>query len=139
MAGELHQENADELKFNDDLSKEDCTPLLLSEVEYILNGRVDSEKQKHQGREPNMDPLLMKTLSYAKRFGFYQRDSFNAVRETVKMDDLHGFEQIQLANLCPETSDEAKSLIPSLRDGRVEEDQLEEMLEKLQTHRDFNS
>ena len=64
-----------------DISKEDCTPLLLSEVEFILNGRVDAERTKLSGREPNMDPLLMKTLAYVKRFGFYPRDSFNPVRE----------------------------------------------------------
>jgi DNA-directed RNA polymerase II subunit RPB4 len=49
---------------------------------------------------------------------------------------LHKFEQAALANLCPENADEAKSLIPSL-EGRLDDSDLQELLEDLQTHKSF--
>lgn len=47
---------------------------------------------------------------------------------------LHKFELAAIANLCPETTEEAKSLIPSL-EGRFEDDDLRQVLEDIQTKR----
>jgi DNA-directed RNA polymerase II subunit RPB4 len=41
-----------------------------------------------------------------------------------------------LANLCPETAEEAKSLIPSL-EGRFDEEELTNLLDDIQTKRSF--
>ena len=49
---------------------------------------------------------------------------------------LHRFELAALANLCPETAEEAKALVPSL-EGRFEDDELQEVLNDIQTKRSF--
>jgi len=47
---------------------------------------------------------------------------------------LHKFEIASLANLCPETPEEAKALIPSL-EGRLEDEELRTILDDIQTKR----
>lgn len=47
---------------------------------------------------------------------------------------MHKFEVASLANLCPETSEEAKALIPSL-EGRFEDEELRILLDDIQTKR----
>lgn len=47
---------------------------------------------------------------------------------------LHKFELASLANLCPETPEEAKALIPSL-EGRLEDEELRTILDDIQTKR----
>ncbi|XP_021920750.1 transcriptional adapter 2-alpha-like [Zootermopsis nevadensis] len=47
---------------------------------------------------------------------------------------LHKFELASLANLCPETPEEAKALIPSL-EGRFEDEELRQILDDIQTKR----
>lgn len=47
---------------------------------------------------------------------------------------LHKFELAAIANLCPETVEEAKSLIPSL-EGRFEDEDLQAVLDDIQTKR----
>ncbi|TRY54773.1 hypothetical protein DNTS_004251 [Danionella cerebrum] len=49
---------------------------------------------------------------------------------------LHKFELASLANLCPEAAEEAKALIPSL-EGRFEDDELQQILDDIQTKRSF--
>ncbi len=49
---------------------------------------------------------------------------------------LAEFEMAQLGNLCPETSDEAKTLIPSLN-GKKDDDDLQRLLDDLSTARRF--
>ena len=46
------------------------------------------------------------------------------------------FELAALGNLCPESPEEARSLIPSL-EGRFDDDELTAMLEDIQTKRSF--
>lgn len=43
---------------------------------------------------------------------------------------LHKFELAALGNLCPEASEEAKALIPSL-EGRFEDEELRQILEDI--------
>lgn len=51
---------------------------------------------------------------------------------------LAEYEIAQLVNLCPESSDEAKSLIPSLT-GKVEDEVLQSLLDQLSSARKFQS
>ncbi|CAK1580282.1 unnamed protein product [Parnassius mnemosyne] len=51
-----------------------------------------------------------------------------------KSKKLHKFEVASLANLCPETPEEAKALIPSL-EGRFEDEELRILLDDIQTKR----
>lgn len=47
---------------------------------------------------------------------------------------LHKFELAALGNLCPEASEEAKALIPSL-EGRFEDEELRQILDDIGTKR----
>ncbi len=49
---------------------------------------------------------------------------------------LHKFEVAQIANLCPENAEEAKSLIPSL-ENKMDDDEMEEMLKDLHAKKTF--
>lgn len=51
---------------------------------------------------------------------------------------LAEFEMAQLGNLCPETSEEARALIPSLGE-KIEEDLLQKILEDMATARRLQS
>ena len=56
---------------------------------------------------------FMKTLNYCERFSkFKNRATIKAIRELLNQKKLHKFELAALANLCPETPEEAKALIP---------------------------
>ena len=94
-----------------DVERPDCIPLLLTEVSFILRGSMDQKRAAlggrpaslpsrpemeprapqaaparspgWPGREPTVDPLFLKTIEYASRFGQYNRDTFEAVRRWV--------------------------------------------------------
>lgn len=79
----------------------------------------------------------MKTLNYCSRFSRYRnRETIAAVRSLLQQKRIHKFELAQLANLCPETPEEAKALIPSL-EGRFQDEELRQILEDIQTQRSF--
>lgn len=63
-------------------------------------------------------------------------DNFNFIffNSLLMQKKLHKFELAALANLCPETTEEAKSLIPSL-EGRFEDEDLQAVLDDIQTKR----
>jgi DNA-directed RNA polymerase II subunit RPB4 len=52
--------------------------------------------------------------------------------------NLHKFEIAALANLCPENYEEAKTLIPSLK-TKLDDEELQKILEDIQTKRSFAS
>jgi DNA-directed RNA polymerase II subunit RPB4 len=49
---------------------------------------------------------------------------------------FHRFELVQLANLCPENAEEAKSLIPTL-ENKIDEQELEDLLKELRAKKTF--
>ena len=55
------------------------------------------------------------------------------MRETLQKKKLHKFEIACLANLAPPTSEEAKTLLPSM-EGRFDDLELNELLDDVQTH-----
>ena len=59
--------------------------------------------------------VFTKTLNYAQRFAkFKNPENITAIRTALTTKKLHKFELAAIGNLCPETPEEAKSLIPSL-------------------------
>ncbi len=80
----------------------------------------------------------MTTLSYTQRFAkIKNQENVTAVRNLLSAKKkLHKFELAALANLCPETADEAKDLIPSL-EAKFDNDDLEAILDDIQTKRSF--
>lgn len=94
--------------------------------------------------------IQQKILNYLNTFNRYQnREVIREIRQyqvqmvkiinftcRVMMSEmsLAEFEMAQLGNLCPETAEEARALIPSLN-GKLEDDLLQKILEDMATAR----
>ncbi|CAL1298416.1 unnamed protein product [Larinioides sclopetarius] len=100
---------------------------------------LEHRKQQNENAEEEQElpEVFMKTLNYCQRFSrFRNRETISAVRSLLTQKKVHKFELAQLANLCPETPEEAKTLIPSL-EGRFEDEELRQILDDIQTQRSF--
>ncbi|KAJ7248460.1 HRDC-like protein [Mycena rebaudengoi] len=125
---QTEEEDASALKLGAEFNNAGC--LLISEVKYLLENRdKDAPDTK----------VYNKTLEYVKTFTkFNTTDSASAVRDTLRREPaLTQFETAQIANLCPATADEAKSVIPSL--VKIDDDRLEALLRDIQTMRKYQS
>jgi len=136
LPNEQLEEDASELVFPKEFENVDT--LLLSEVQLLLEHRKTQNENAEDEQE--LSDVFVRTLNYTQRFSKYKnRETIGAVRALlmgVTGNKLHKFEVATLANLCPETAEEAKSLIPSLQ-GRFEDDELTQMLEDIKTNRSF--
>ncbi|GLH05805.1 DNA-directed RNA polymerase II subunit Rpb4 [Gryllus bimaculatus] len=112
---------------------ENAETLLISEVHMLLEHRKAQNESAEEEQE--FSDVFMKTLTYTNRFRkFKNKETISAVRNLLMQKKLHKFELASLANLCPETPEEAKSLIPSL-EGRFEDEELRQILDDIQTKR----
>ncbi|XP_070561773.1 DNA-directed RNA polymerase II subunit RPB4-like [Ptychodera flava] len=126
-------EDAAELKFPKEF--EQAETLLNSEVHMLLEHRKTQNESAEEEQE--LSEVFMKTLHYTQRFSrFTNRETISDVRGLLMQKKLHKFELASVANLCPESAEEAKSLIPSL-EGRFEDEELQEILDNIQTKRSF--
>ncbi|KAL2723215.1 DNA-directed RNA polymerase II subunit Rpb4-like isoform X2 [Vespula maculifrons] len=115
------------------LEFENAETLLISEVYMLLEHRKAQNESAEEEQE--FSEVFMKSLTYTNRFGrFKNKETIAAVRSLLMQKKLHKFELASLANLCPETPEEAKALIPSL-EGRLEDEELRTILEDIQTKR----
>ena len=107
---------------------------MISEVHMLLDHRKLQNESAEDEQE--LSEVFMKTLNYTQRFSkFKNRETIAAIRRLVEtvfffsysfwivnyllvlfsllmQKKLHKFELAVLANLCPESPEEAKSLIP---------------------------
>ncbi|GMT13068.1 hypothetical protein PFISCL1PPCAC_4365, partial [Pristionchus fissidentatus] len=128
------EEDAGELKFPKEFESSACDALLTSEVFLLLEHRRAQSEQKEEIED--LSEVFVKTLNYARRLSrFKNRETIRAVRAIFAQKSFHKFEVAQIANLCPETSEEAKALIPSL--DPKEDDELEEILKDLHSKKTF--
>uniref|UniRef100_A0A914D2I4 RNA polymerase Rpb4/RPC9 core domain-containing protein n=1 Tax=Acrobeloides nanus TaxID=290746 RepID=A0A914D2I4_9BILA len=113
-----------------------CDALMISEVFLLLDHRRKQSEQKEEIED--MSEVFLKTLNYTRRLSrFKSRETIRAVRGIFAGKlMLHKFEVAQIANLCPETAEEAKALIPSL-ENKMEDDELEELLKDLHGKKTF--
>ncbi|VDD89020.1 unnamed protein product [Enterobius vermicularis] len=126
-------EDATELKFPKEFEQADT--LLTSEVFLLLEHRRQQSEQKEEIDE--MSDVFVKTLNYSRRMARYKsRETIRAVRTLLANKPLHKFEVAQIANLCPESAEEAKALIPSL-ENKMEDDELDELLKDLHSKKTF--
>ena len=129
--GEAAEENAAELQFPKEF--ENAEALLISEVNLLLQHRI--KQNETQEDEMEFSEVFTKTHNYTTRFSrFNNRDTISTVRNLLKQKKLHKYELAQIANLAPETPEEAKGLIPSL-EGRFQDEELAAMLDDIQTQR----
>ena len=114
---------------------------LLSGTIWIVLKLSFSYRQQNENAEEEQEfsEVFMKTLNYTQRFAkFKNMENIASVRQLLTNKKIHKFEMAQLANLCPETPEEAKSLIPSLEaEGRFTDDELATILDDIQTKRSF--
>ncbi|XP_061683484.1 DNA-directed RNA polymerase II subunit RPB4 [Syngnathoides biaculeatus] len=127
------EEDASQLLFPKEF--ENSETLLNSEVRMLLEHRKQQNESAEDEQE--LSEVFMKTLNYTVRFSrFKNRETITAVRSLLLQKKLHKFELASLANLCPEAAEEAKALIPSL-EGRFEDEELQQILDDIQTKRSF--
>ncbi|KAM8822232.1 DNA-directed RNA polymerase II subunit RPB4 isoform 1-T1 [Synchiropus picturatus] len=146
------EEDASQLLFPKEF--ESSETLLNSEVHMLLEHRKQQNESAEDEQE--LSEVFMKTLNYTARFSrFKNRETITAVRSLLLQKKLHKFELASLANLCPEAAEEAKALIPrwvepwapgfpadfdrgSLSlEGRFEDEELQQILDDIQTKRSF--
>ncbi|KAL1465361.1 hypothetical protein WDU94_004942 [Cyamophila willieti] len=134
MANVLDQvveEDAGDLQFPKEF--ENAETLLISEVHMLLQHRKTQNENAEEEQE--FSDVFLKTLTYTGRFRkFKNRETITSVRNLLTQKKLHKFELAAIANLCPETPEEAKALIPSL-ECRFEEEELRQILDDIQTKR----
>ncbi|KAL9228278.1 hypothetical protein vseg_003874 [Gypsophila vaccaria] len=139
MAGGEEEENAAELKLGSDFMKEKC--LMNGEVALILERRLEQMQQLSEDAINGMPQVFEKSLHYVKKFSRYKNpDAVRQVREILTRHQLAEFELAVLGNLCPETVEEAISMVPSLKDkGRnISDDSIDKMLNDLALVKKFD-
>lgn len=132
---DIVDEDASELIFPKEF--QDQETLLISEVQQLLDHRKSQNESAEEEQE--LSEVFKKTHAYCDRFSKYKnRENIAAVRNLLKQKkNLHKFQLAQLANLCPETIDEAKAHIPSL-EGRFKDDELRLLLEDMHVFKAWN-
>ncbi len=129
------EEDAGELVFPKEFDDPETKTLLISEVSILL----DHRKQQNESAEEEQEfsEVFMKTLNYTQRFAkFKNMENIAAIRGVLTNKKIHKFELAALANLCPDSPEEAKSLIPSL-EGHFDDEELASFLDDIQTKRSF--
>ncbi|CAK8686644.1 DNA-directed RNA polymerase II subunit RPB4-like [Clavelina lepadiformis] len=127
------EEDTSQLQFPSEF--ENAETLLNSEVHMLLEHR--KSQNENADDEQELSEVFMKTLNYTQRFSrFKNRETITSVRSLLIQKKFHKFELASLANLCPETAEEAKALVPSL-EGRFEDEELQQVLDDIQTKRSF--
>ncbi|MCJ1458467.1 RNA polymerase B [Mycoblastus sanguinarius] len=109
--------------------------LTLSEARLLINAVMDHRKQLRKVEETE---TLIKTQDYLDVFArFKQKENIEAVeRMLTSHTELELFERSQLGSLCCESSEEAKTLIPSLSD-KISDIDLQELLDDITKLRNF--
>jgi len=131
--GPQEEEDAAELKLGTDFAVAQC--LLNSEVAILL----ETSQQAHEAdeSEAELSQVFIKTLGYVKTFSRYKnKTAVKEVRSLLTKRNLEEFEIASLANLCPESAEEAKSLIPTLG-SKFTDDDLEMVLSDLRNYSSF--
>lgn len=107
-------------------AEQDAQPIFLAEVAHLLRLQVNAKTQ--QGFT-EINPVLKKSLEYAEKFGHITRteDAIAIRGQLGSVRGIHPFEVAQIASLFPKDAEEAKAVIPSLKD-RYEDDELNEMI-----------
>ncbi|KAI5061225.1 hypothetical protein GOP47_0023730 [Adiantum capillus-veneris] len=137
------EEDASELKLGADFEKAKC--LMNSEVAVILERKYEQLQQLPDPAN-QVSQVFEKSLQYVKRFSRYQNpNAVKQVREVLSRNQLAEFEVCVIGNLCPDTLEEAKALVPSLakrsksdddEDG-ITDEKIEQMLADLATIKKF--
>ncbi|KAJ3032436.1 RNA polymerase B [Rhizophlyctis rosea] len=112
--------------------------LLISEAKGLLELRLKNDLPV----APEKLDVFNKTFNYCNKFDFYSGESIKAVKGFLQhpkdpADEnkalFHAFEQAQLANLSPDSVDEARSLIHSL--NNKPDDVIQSVIDELSSYK----
>ena len=133
----MEEEDASELKLGHDFVKAKC--LMNAEVAIVLQRKYEQLQQLADDPSAQISQVFEKSLQYVKRVSRYSNpDAVKQVREVLTRNQLHEFELCVIGNLCPDTMEEAKALVPSItKRGRMDDDSIETMLTDLATIKKF--
>ncbi|KAJ3129127.1 DNA-directed RNA polymerase II subunit rpb4 [Nowakowskiella sp. JEL0407] len=125
--------DASELKFGEEFQNIQC--LLVSEVYVLLQVAKEKKVVEHGG--DTTSEIMQKTIDYCSAFGkFTNKNAVKELRQLFPEGEFSQFEMAQLANLCCETAEEAKALIPSL--AHKDDDDLQLLLTQMSNLRKFS-
>ena len=123
------EEDANQCQLGAEFQDVQC--LLISEAKVLLEV---AKNRNVRHKDQDLTDTMQKTLEYCLRFSrFGNKASVTKIRSLFPDEDFFQFEMAQLANLCCETADEAKAMIPSL--NRKSDHQLQALLNELQQER----
>ncbi|KAG0588127.1 hypothetical protein M758_2G148700 [Ceratodon purpureus] len=133
----LEEEDASELRLGDEFVRAKC--LMNAEVAIVLQRKYEQLQQLADDPSGQISQVFEKSLHYVKRVSRYSNpDAVKQVREVLTRNELHEFELCVIGNLCPDTVEEAKALVPSItKHGRMNDDSIETMLTHLATIKKF--
>ncbi|RKP28053.1 HRDC-like protein [Syncephalis pseudoplumigaleata] len=127
--GRVEDTDAAVLQLGEDFNSAEC--LFVTEVQLLL--RDVRQKKIQQMGEKSLGGVFQKVYAHAEQFSRFKDDhGAQEVRRTVNRAQLAPFEAAQLANLCCEDPDEAKSLIPSLA-MHIDDERLQTLLTEIQS------
>ena len=116
------------------------TVIFQSHHQFEFCDRILQSWSEDDGESPfvftSSPEASLASLKLLQLFSPLARETIASIRSLLMGKKLHKFELAALANLCPETPEEAKSLIPSL-EGRFADEELASLLEDIQTKRSF--
>ncbi|KAI9701999.1 MAG: RNA polymerase B [Candelina mexicana] len=109
--------------------------LTLSEARLLINAVMDHRKQ---GGKQDETEMLRNTQQYLDTFArFKQKENIEAVeRMLAAQTNFESFERSQLGTLCCDTAEEAKTLVPSIKD-KINDTDLKELLDEITKLRTF--
>ncbi|KAJ3190964.1 RNA polymerase B [Irineochytrium annulatum] len=130
------EEDAAEGRLGEEFQDVQC--LLISEVRVLLE--VAKERSRKEGRERTSD-ILQKTMDYCEKFSrFNDKQTIKEIRQLFPEDqNFHQYEMAQLANLCCDSPEEARAMIPSLNKkfSQVDDGRIQDLLDQMSNLRKF--
>jgi DNA-directed RNA polymerase II subunit RPB4 len=128
----VRDDDASTLELGADFTPEKAQPIFLAEAAFLLKNKID-QHQATASFPGDVNPVLKKSYEYAQRFDTFRSGEVAMhVRQRLMDEDppLHPFEIAQIASLVPSDAEEAKAIIPSLRD-KYADDVLQRILNDL--------
>ncbi|KAH9288405.1 hypothetical protein KI387_032522, partial [Taxus chinensis] len=90
--------------------------LMNAEVALILEKKFDQLQQASEDASSQVSQVFERSLHYVTRFSRYKNpDAVKQVRDVLSRHALSEFELCVIGNLCPDTAEEAKAMVPSLK------------------------
>jgi len=125
---------------------ENVFALSISEARLLVEAAENRRKQK--GKKLRETEPLIKMITYMDTFARFRHQATVIQLESLvnRYPQLEPFEKAQLISLCCNSTEEARTLIPSLGkkketdrdpDPKISEDELQELLQDIQTQLQF--